>query len=307
MLASVLVPALIGCLVWTFLGQVKTGILHDATTNVFVAIVAGFTAALLVSTFRNHRIKLSDRLIERLAERVRPDGGLDADQAPFRQKDPRWLDDGKSRQYENLDQPSKKAVRWMAVVWQASNPPYSQHTIDCLREQIDALETKIADLKMESARAGEPSQVPAVEWVCFVSKTGKFGAFQDYRIFRYQIRQKRNASYLALLNAVTEDEFTKAIEDNITRSDPQTDENVPPQYYSDAIPGLQKFSIEKGKTNEDALKDMAAGNKIRAMLISNTEAAEPRGVITLKELAERMLFEPLRNYRPQSKLDVTDK
>lgn len=281
---------------------------RDAMANVLVAVTAGLLVALILFFTRERRIKFADDMLMRLSEAVQPDGGLDADIVPFTPWDPSWLADGRRNPYFNIDRGLEGSKEWMIVVQQISLGKGGAHTIGCLVEQIDRLEERqgeIREKRKEGAKSGEePKMPPEVKWVCFTSKTGRFHAVQDYAIFRYQIKIKRNAAYIDFLNQIHEAQFRGIIDTNIKRSEPQTGEE-PPQIYPDAIPGLETFWIEKGITNEQALKCLTAEKKKAAMLIRSKKTGEPLGMISVKRLAEHVLFECLSKRTLNNADDVT--
>jgi hypothetical protein len=300
LLASVVAPALLCFIVGQF---TPYRFPLDPIPNALVAIVAGFTTALFVSSLRERRTKFAGEVTEKTIEAALPDGGVDVDKFPFRTKDPRWLDDGKEKKYENIDQGLRQSAEWMIVLRQARSPAHGEYSIDCLDEQIREVEKRIKRIEKELEDDECGRKPPAVRWVCFVSSSGKFYAMQRFPIFRYQIKEKRNSAYLKLLNAKTEDQFKAGVTENINRSKPQTGDE-PPQYYSDAIPGMSPFWIEKGITAENALFAITAEGESDAMLISDRTDREPLGVVSSHGLATKLLLNPLKKRQLQGSQDV---
>lgn len=305
LLASTMAPWLFCVFYGHLAGHMPSGFLRDATANILVAAVAGLSTALFVSSLRGRRIKLSDQLLEELAGSVAPDGGIETNIVSFEPKDPRWLD-GTMRHYNNIDEGSEESVEWLIALRQRGGPLRGEYSIKCLQEQIDAIEARINRIKARRQDKGDTHEAPALRWVCFVSFTGRYHALQRYDVFRYQITRKENAAYVEILNAENERKFWEAIDKNIKQSSPQTGTDAP-QYYSDAVPGLECFWIENGTTRENALRIMTAAGKPRAMLVQRKNEGAPLGVVTIKTLTEPILFGPLKARGLQGSQSDTDR
>jgi len=266
------------------------------TACMLIAAVAGFTTALFVSTLRGKRIKFAERVFDALAGKAATDHGVDADlvrlypQHPLRHSDTAW-------HYYNILYGSEHADEWMICLHQLQNQASGSYTIENMIEQIEALERRHRAIRDEIVRCNICRQPPAIDWVCFISNTGRFCAMQSYATFRHQIVDRRNGRYLALLNQTDRNAFWKEIQDNMAHAGPQTTPGAA-VVHPDAIPGLECFWIEKGTSREDALRLMIRNKKVRAMLVRDLREGAPLGVISLSTLAEQILFAPLDDGKP---------
>lgn len=267
-----------------------------ASENFLLAIAASFVTALTLSAARGRRIKFAEAVQDALAGKVATDHGVDADLIQFFPEPPlhHSMTPGT---YYRAKEGSKTAVEWMVCVRQLSTSDKGRYTLEALGEQITDLEQWHAEVKTKLSKSDPNPKVPAIDWVCLMSNKGRFMAYQPYAVFREQIINRRNSSYLTLLNQTDENAMWTTTKDNVDHSKPQTAPG-PSITYNDAIPGLDSFWIEQGATREEGLRDMIANKKARAMLVRNQQEGTPLGVISLTTLAEQVLFKKLADQRP---------
>jgi hypothetical protein len=265
----------------------------SVTATMLIAVTAGFTTALFVSLLRGDRIKLAEGVLAGLTGAAATDYGVDADIVPFYPEQP-LRHSGTRSPYSNVNWGSELADEWMVGLRQLDGRSSGQYTIESLREQIDNLEKRRAKIvaELETALCPPCHSAPALNWVCFISKKGRFHAHQDYQVFRHQIYDRKNAAYLTLLNETDEPKFWAEIRKNMDLSRPQTTPGLAVQ-HPDAIPGLECFWIEKGTSREGAVRQLVANNKVRAMLVRDQREGAPLGIVSLKKLMEPVLFKPL--------------
>jgi len=280
------------------LGGPSVGCQYDTAAIMLVAAVTGFAIAFVVSALRGRRTAFAEKTLDALAATVEPDAGTKISLVPFFPMTHHWADGSISRHY-NVEVGRAGDTEWLVALQQAGGPYRGAYTLSFLKSQIEALERYHGAVKANrAAKSGQTdgkSDHPAISWVCFVSATGRFHALQSWKVFRYQIIMKENAGYLRILNAGPEDAFWDDIKKNMDQSSPQTNPSQEPQYFSDAIPGLDCFWIAAETTRENALRLMAEANKARAMLVEKDHAGAPLGVVTFDGLTKSTLVKHLKD------------
>jgi hypothetical protein len=302
LLAAVAAPTLF-LFFGRLIGSFKPDVLHDEAAIALVAAGSGFVIAIAVSTLRGRRVALAEQLLGKLVGWVTPDGGHQVAIVDFWPMSQGWRE-GIITHHYGLEKAPLRASEWLVALHQVGGVCRGSHSLAFLKSQIEALELRGAVAKQEWKNAPKcgsetcppPPPAPEPKWVCFVSLNGRFHAMQPWNVFRYQIVTKENAAYPRILNASTEKAFFEEITKNMEQSRPQTN-NGEPQYYSDAVPGLERFWIEADTTNENALKILAENNRGRAMVVHSKKEGGPWGVVTLGALAESVLFKLLRELK----------
>jgi hypothetical protein len=281
------------------LGDIRPDLLHDAAANTLVAAVAGFSVALLTSALRGRRIVLAENMLRALAGTAMPDRGWTVDVVPFVPRDRHW-DEHTVTTHFHIAGRSSKAPEWIIALNQAGGLYRGTYALEFLGSQITALENRLQEIRLdrsnEARYTGFERPPPVVQWVCFVSRTGRFHAMQRYDTFKRQITHERNPAYLDILNADSETAFAREIQEHMRRSTLQTG-TVEPSCCSAFIPGLECFWIENGTTRETALRLLAAADRPRAMLVRERPDGGPLGVVTVEGLTRAIVFRALDDAR----------
>lgn len=267
----------------------------DKSAIILVCLVSSLAATAFITVTRAARVVMSERLITKLLGDVTPPGGHTADLIWFRPIIHNRIADGPVMHYHDLDKGLPESDEWVVLLQQISKPATQGYTTKNLEEQIDQLEQRLEEVK--KSRHGV---VPVLNWVCFVSNSGRFHARQSYNTFEFEIRKRRNGSYDALLNCADEIKFWEILKSHITATSPKKGE-ASPGIELNTIPGLETFWIAKGIDTETAIKTMIKLGQKRAMLVSSNQHGRPLGEITVDGLFDSAISEPLKKSGLESK------
>jgi hypothetical protein len=268
---------------------------RDGALGAEIALISGLVVAFLVSALRGRRIALAERVLAALKGSIEPDGPGGPDIVPIVPPDKYWHDGTRTR-FDNIDEGSSEAPEWVVALRQTGGPYQGRHTLDSLKRQIKQFNERLEGIQKERAEearyTGKLRPVPAIKWVCFVSKTNRFHALQSYEVFLDQIIVKENVAYLHILNADSEAAFWQEIQKHMINSAEKTHQGEPIN-YPNAIPGLECFWVGAGMTREAVLRILAKHGKARAMLVNARTEGKALGVVSWSEVIQKVLLQHL--------------
>jgi hypothetical protein len=284
-------------------------IFRTSLSAAIVAVLAGTATAFLVSALRDRRVKFAGQVLETLSSKVKTDN--DVERVSFEPaRDRAWYETGE-REYYNLKEAPESAEEWMLILPQLGETPRELYTIDNLDTQLRKLQAKVErindgrktgyiakEIERNNALPAQERNINPfpedkklkVKWVCYVSASGRFHAYQRFETFRFDITTRQNSRYVQLLNHRNETDFDAAIDEEIARAKDRSD-GQRAAADPDVIRNLGRSWVGRGCTTETVLAFMNSRSEAHAMIVRDNEFREPIGVVTAEHLAARVALE----------------
>lgn len=260
---------------------------------VLVAVLAILILALIIPAYfkirEDSRVWQWDTLKEHLLRRASPDcGDYYAPQIEFQI---RRRDSAFKKQFTNLPAERREVILLLKQV--ASNKRRdSGYELSSLQSQIEIAVQQIDDKNKKFG--GTQTKL---RWVCFVTKYGKFVAFEDFNVFRVRVCQHHAQEYVNILNTPDTGRFVELIKWHADIYVFQRTEGIDPVNtahtklsFEQVIPDLLLGAITEGKSRAQVLQEMCELESDHAMLVTRRDH-KPVGVISVLGLAEQLLPE----------------